>query len=363
MAADPTLEVYEQRGPEWTDARTATKTEAARSLGDEVTGRLLDLGCGPGWHLPHLGAGAIGLDGAAAMLQLAAQRAPGHPLVRADLRHLPFRDRGLHGLWAKNSLVHLRQQEVPAALAEVHRVLAVDGIAMLHLFSGPTTDAVAGPDTDFPGRRYSFWTTDHLIRAVEGAGFELIDLDDSGPDDFLVLRLHRRHSLPDTVGPRMRLLISGLNPSPHASDTGVGFSRPGNRFWPAALDAGIVTIDRDPRHALHHHHVGMTDLVKRTTRRADELSTAEYQAGVGRLDHLCAWLEPGAVCFVGLAGWRAAVNTNASAGWQEQALGGRPVYVMPSTSGLNASSSRADLAAHLTAAFAGPPTAGADSGS
>ena len=48
----------------------------------------------------------------------------------------------------------------------------------------------------------------------------------------------------------------------------------------------------------------MTDLVKRATPRADALTRAEYRAGVERLDRLCAWLEPDAVCMVGLAGWR-----------------------------------------------------------
>ena len=34
--------------------------------------------------------------------------------------------------------------------------------------------------------------------------------------------------------------MCGLNPSLYAADAGVGFARPGNRFWPAALAAGIV---------------------------------------------------------------------------------------------------------------------------
>ena len=83
----------------------------------------------------------------------------------------------------------------------------------------------------------------------------------------------------------------------------MGFGRPGNRFWPAALDAGIATVNREPRHALAHHGMGMTDLVKRATPRADELTTDEYRTGLARVEQLCAWLRPEAVCFVGsLAG-------------------------------------------------------------
>ena len=65
----------------------------------------------------------------------------------------------------------------------------------------------------------------------------------------------------------MRLLVCGLNPSIYSADAGVGYARPGNRFWPAAIAAGLVTEDRDPRHALSHHGVGITDLVKRATGR------------------------------------------------------------------------------------------------
>jgi TDG/mug DNA glycosylase family protein len=69
-----------------------------------------------------------------------------------------------------------------------------------------------------------------------------------------------------------------------------------------------------------------------------------------RIEHLAAWLAPGAVCFVGLAGWRSAVDRKAGAGVQPGRLGGRPVYVMANTSGLNAHSRPSDFVDHLRAA-------------
>ena len=134
----------------------------------------------------------------------------------------------------------------------------------------------------------------------------------------------------------MRLLVVGLNPSLYAADAGVGYARPGNRFWPAARHAGLVTRDRDPSHALRAHGVGMTDLVKRATSNAAGLTATEYRTGMARVERLVRWLEPGAVCFVGLTGWRHAVDRHATAGPQPRRIGGRPVYVMPSTSGANA---------------------------
>jgi TDG/mug DNA glycosylase family protein len=158
--------------------------------------------------------------------------------------------------------------------------------------------------------------------------------------------------LPDIVGPDLRMLVCGLNPSLYAADAGVGFARPGNRFWPAALAADLVSVDRDPWHAFRHHHLGFTDLVKRATVGAAELSADEYRAGFARIERLVEWLQPGVLAFVGLAGWRAVVDRKATAGPQDRLVGGRPVYVMPSSSGLNARSSVESLAGHLRSAAA-----------
>ena len=97
----------------------------------------------------------------------------------------------------------------------------------------------------------------------------------------------------------MRILMCGLNPSLHAADAGVGFAGPSNRLWPAALDAGLVTRQRDPWHALRADRVGMTDLVKRATVDAREVRAREYRAGAARVERLVDWLEPEVVCFVG----------------------------------------------------------------
>ena len=150
---------------------------------------------------------------------------------------------------------------------------------------------------------------------LAGAGFavDALAVDDENPF-WVEARVTRARTLPDTVGPGMRLLVCGLNPRVYSADAGVGFARPGNRFWPAALAAGLVTVDRDPRAALTGHGVGMTDLVKRATPRADELTPRRVPRRAARASSgSCAWLQPGAVCFVGLAGWRAAVDRKASA--------------------------------------------------
>src|SRR5205823_2405713 len=108
-------------------------------------------------------------------------------------------------------------------------------------------------------------------------GFDVDGIEVEGHD--ILLDATRARTLPDTVGPNLRLLICGLNPSVVSADVGAGFSGPTNRFWPAAIEAGLVTRRRDPLHALVAHAVGMTDLVKRATPRAADLRADEYRVG------------------------------------------------------------------------------------
>ncbi len=234
------------------------------------------------------------------------------------------------------------QAQLPIALASLHRsLMPADHVELVVRHDGG-------------GRP---WTPDDLAPVLTGAGFAVVGVAVSGST--IVAGVTRLRTLPDIVGPDMRVLICGLNPSIYSADRGVGYARPGNRFWPAALDAGLVQHDRDPLHALTACGVGITDLVKRATVGAAELTTEEYREGAARVERLVRWLRPGVVCFVGLAGWRAAVDARAVAGPQPEPFGGRPAYVMPSTSGLNAHASRAALAAHMAAAaaLAGPGAA------
>jgi len=90
--------------------------------------------------------------------------------------------------------------------------------------------------------------------------------------------------------------------------------------------------------------------VKRASVAAAELTPAELRAGVARVERLCRWLRPDVVCFLGLTGWRTAVDRAAPLGWQDRTLGGSRVYVMHNPSGLNAHARVETLAEHLRTA-------------
>jgi len=345
-----TVSVYEQHARRWRDRRTPRRlADAARFRAAMSPGVIrADIGCGAGGYVDALGAQVVALDAAWSMLELAADAAPSAWYVQADLEALPLRSRGLGGAWSRASYSHVPRVRLPMALADLHRATAVDSLLYLDVRRGDREGA--RPGDDFPGRFFAEWQPEPLRDVVAGAGFIVDDVDLE--EEWIRVRARRGRTLPDTVGPGMRLLVCGLNPSIYAADVGVGYARPGNRFWPAAVAAGLLDRDRDPVDALVRHGVGMTDLVKRATTGARELSIAEYRDGAARVERLVRWLQPGAVCFVGLTGWRAAVDPGALAGEQPEEFGGVPAYVMPSTSGANAHARPEELAEHLRGAAA-----------
>jgi double-stranded uracil-DNA glycosylase len=346
-----TVAIYEARGDEWASHHPPLQRPWARGFARRVPAGALriDLGCGAGRYSGDLGVPVIGLDAAAGMLEACGAAVPGVLLVRGDLEALPFGRGTLHGGWAHMSYLHVPSVRTPCALADLHRCLTVGAPFDTQVLVGDY-EGDALPADRIGGRFFASWTPEGLCDLLVGAGFDVEDPETDG--DVVRVSAVRARTLPDVVGSGMRLLVVGLNPSLYSADVGIGYARPGNRFWPAALQAGLVTRERDPAHALHAHGVGMTDLVKRATANAGSLTPAEYRTGMARVDRLVRWLAPGAVCFVGLTGWRAALGAHATAGLQPQRVGGRPVYVMPSTSGANAHARLDGLSAHLRAARA-----------
>lgn len=390
---DPeTIAVHEHEGARYARRRGVEHPERARAFAASLPdGALrLDLGCGPGHHLPLLGSPAVAVDAAHAMVTAARTLAPSTPAVQAELGRLPFPTRSLTGIWASKAHQHLPADALPAAFAELHRILRIGGRIELTMFA-PVPGTVVGEHgfleersdpgsgDDLPGRLFTWWDPDRLREVLEAAAFDIETLevtalatasrapadpartrtgDRTAPAAGRHPQIHVRaiaaRRLPDHVRSGLRLLVCGLNPSRHAADDGIGYVSPSNRFWPAMRAAGLTDRDRDPAHLLRHHRIGMTDLVRRATPRASDLTTAEYRSGLERLRRLCDRYRPGALVVVGLAGWRAAVDRNATPGWQPEPLGATPVHLMPSTSGLNAGTRLDALVDHLRTAADGP---------
>ena len=145
--------------------------------------------------------------------------------------------------------------------------------------------------------------------------------------------------LPDVVAPGIDVLFCGINPSLISAQTGHHFARPGNRFWPALHRAGFTPRLLAPAEdrLLPRYGLGLTNLVDRPTAAASELTDEELRAGARGLEDLVRRVGPRLVCVVGLAAWRGGFGRpRAGVGLQPETVAGRPVWVVPNPSGLNA---------------------------
>ncbi len=167
------------------------------------------------------------------------------------------------------------------------------------------------------------------------------------------LKSYEGASVPDLVGPGLKLLFVGINPGLWTAATQTHFAHPGNRFYPALRLAGIVDreISRadgmtdDDRAYLISRGIGNTNLVTRATVRADELSAAELRAGRLRLEAFVAEHRPVVVAIAGITAYRTAFGRpKAKLGEQPEAIGDARLWVVPNPSGLNAHATIASLA-------------------
>lgn len=162
----------------------------------------------------------------------------------------------------------------------------------------------------------------------------------------------RDRTIPDVIARDLRVLFCGINPSLYSGATGHHFARPGNRFWPALHRSGFTPrqLRPDEQDELLANGLGVTNLVRRATARADELTTAELREGSQRLVSLTRRYRPRAIAVVGVTAYRSAFDRpRAVVGPQPDALGDALLWVLPNPSGLNAHYQLPDLAAEFRA--------------
>ncbi len=187
----------------WSDAYDTTPNVVV-SLDERVTPRfvrarrgehVLDAGCGTGRYFSTLrsaGAAVVGLDFSLGMLRVARRKAPGIPLVLADLqRPWPFRDGAFDAVLC--ALVGEHLPHLPPTFGEVRRVLRPGGRVVFSVYHPAM--AAAGKEAHFEkdGVEYrlgaALHSTEDYTAAFEGAGFAAVTMREVRGDEQLAERL------------------------------------------------------------------------------------------------------------------------------------------------------------------------------
>ena len=153
-------------------------------------------------------------------------------------------------------------------------------------------------------------------------------------------------TVPDVIGPDLRVLFCGINPGLYSGAVGHHFARPGNRFW-AALHASGFTARRlsafEERELLPLG-LGITNLVTRATATAAEIGPDELRRGARALARKVARSRPRFVAVLGVGAFRTAFGApRAVVGERLEGIGAARLWVLPNPSGLNAHYQLPDL--------------------
>ncbi|MGH6928480.1 MAG: mismatch-specific DNA-glycosylase, partial [Dongiaceae bacterium] len=158
----------------------------------------------------------------------------------------------------------------------------------------------------------------------------------------------KQRTLPDFLAPGLDIISIGINPSLYSVERGFYFARPGNRFWPALNASGLVSPPLEPsRRAIERlfreYRIGFTDLVKRATARASELSAEDYARGARVLQAKLVRYGPEIAWFHGVSAYRLFLahtglpRKTIAAGLQSERIGPSRIFVTPNPSGANPS--------------------------
>ena len=178
-------EVQARVGRDLPDERVARRTAYLQRLARDGRRLVLEIGCGPGRDgqaIATAGFDYTGVDLASASVETC--RSLGLKAEVASVLDLPFEDATFDAGWTMSTLLHVADEDLDQALAEIVRVLRPSAPLAIGLWGATeSSEEVWQDDSGFgPGRFFSIHTDDGLRAALEPHGTveEWLTWDDGG---------------------------------------------------------------------------------------------------------------------------------------------------------------------------------------
>jgi double-stranded uracil-DNA glycosylase len=142
-------------------------------------------------------------------------------------------------------------------------------------------------------------------------------------------------TLPDHLRKGMKLIIIGCHPTESSVRVGHYYAGRDNEFWPIIFESGVVPEPfdyRDDKRVIEFG-IGLTDLVKRPSKTAAEITREDFAEGRIVLSQKLEEFAPRVVAFNGKMTYEVFAQRKCKFGLQKESLYGARVYVLPATPG------------------------------
>ena len=161
---------------------TRTRDSEDVRLLNELTRRLhegakvLDSGCGAGIPISQMLSEKFevtGVDFSEAQIELAKKDVPNATFICQDMTKLDFPDNTFDGICSYYAIIHIPREEHQLLLANFHRMLKLDGLALVCLGAESLIDDI---DENFLGTRmyWSHYDSETYLKMLTECGFIII---------------------------------------------------------------------------------------------------------------------------------------------------------------------------------------------
>jgi TDG/mug DNA glycosylase family protein len=143
---------------------------------------------------------------------------------------------------------------------------------------------------------------------------------------------------PDVLAKGLDVVFCGLNPASSAAVDGHNFSNRSNRFWLVLHLAGFTDVRLEPQdeRRLLDYGCGITAVVRRATRKANEIPPEEFRQARYEFEAKMRHYSPRALAFLGKRALSTMID-RPHVDWGRQLTGfaGTMAWILPNPSGLN----------------------------
>ncbi|MEQ4715811.1 class I SAM-dependent methyltransferase [Nonomuraea sp. B19D2] len=158
--------------------------------------RLLEIGAGTGQDSAYFqenGMEVVAVDLSPAMVALCREK--GLDARVMDFLSLDFAPASFDAVYALNCLLHVPNSDLPAVLAEIHRLLRPGGLFFLGVYGGGnlTGEGLFEGDDHQPPRFFSF-RSDEELQEYARRSFQIVDFHAVGSDELRFQSLTLRRS-------------------------------------------------------------------------------------------------------------------------------------------------------------------------